>query len=101
MLALPGGGRGNSPSVQTPDAWQTGALGWGWAQGPHQQSGRSAPEVWPPSTVPHILLKNSTVDTHSREPRPWARLGKDHKLGAPALAARSDSHCFFKLVPSI
>ena len=27
MLALPGGGQGNSPSIQTPDAWQTGALG--------------------------------------------------------------------------
>lgn len=27
MLALPGRGRGNSPSVPTPDAWQTGALG--------------------------------------------------------------------------
>lgn len=39
------------------------------------------PEVWPPSTVPHDLLKNSTVDTHSRETRPSAGLGKDHKLG--------------------
>lgn len=80
-LALPGRGRCNSPSIQTPDAWQTGALGWEWAQGPHQQSGRSAPAVWPPSTAPHILLKNSTADTNSRGPWSSAGQGRDHEPG--------------------
>lgn len=80
-MALPGRGRCNSPSIQIPDAWQTGALGWEWAQGPHQQSGRSAPAVWPLSTAPHILLKNSTVDTNSKGPWSSAKLGRDHEPG--------------------